>query len=77
MELSVIEPESNIIKFEPDPLFSVIVPIYDIKTDTLKRCLMSLEDQDYANLEIIGVFDGENKELEDIASVLVLGEIAV
>ena len=68
MELSVIEPESNIIKFEPDPLFSVIVPIYDIKTDTLKRCLMSLEDQDYANLEIIGVFDGENKELEDIAN---------
>ena len=55
-------------KFEADPLLSFIVPIYNIETATLKRCLMSLDEQDYQNMEVICVFDGENKELLRIAT---------
>lgn len=62
-ELAVIEPEKKIIKFEADPSFSAIVPIYDKEPAVLKRCLMSLETQDYENLEVVCVFDGPNPEL--------------
>lgn len=67
MELQMLEPEKKEIKFEADPLVSMIVPIYDIQPMTLKRCLMSLSDQDYKNLEVICVFDGPNPELEKVA----------
>lgn len=66
MELSVIEP-GKITKFLADPLVSMIVPIYDIKPEVLKRCLLSLADQDYENLEVICVFDGENEVLKKVA----------
>ena len=66
-ELSVIEPEKKEVKFKDDPFFSVIVPIYDLPTMVLKRCLMSLQSQDYEAMEVILVFDGKNKELENIA----------
>lgn len=63
---TTLEPEVKTPKFLADPLVSMIVPIYDIKTDVLKRCLMSLVDQDYERMEIICVLDGENKELESV-----------
>lgn len=66
MELSVIEPEGKVVKFSADPLFSVIVPIYDIKPEILKRCLLSLKDQDYQNKEVICVFDGPNEVLRKV-----------
>lgn len=53
-------------EFAKDPLFSFVVPIYDIKPDTLKRCLMSLEDQDYPNYEVICVMDGPNVDLVNV-----------
>ena len=67
MELQTIEPVKEAVKFEADPLISFIVPIYDLPAMTLKRCLMSLADQDYTNLEVIMVFDGPNTELEKVA----------
>src|ERR1700748_2669557 len=64
--LELVEPEVKP-KFVKDPLFSVIVPVYEVPPMVFKRCLMSLQDQDYENKEVILVFDGENKELENIA----------
>ena len=40
-----------------DPLISVIVPIYKVE-DYLKRCVESIRNQTYKNLEIILVDDG-------------------
>ena len=39
------------------PLVSVIVPVYKVKS-TLDRCVKSIVDQDYNNLEIILIDDG-------------------
>jgi len=66
MQLEVLEPQVKKSKFKSDPLFSIIVPIYDIKPKVLKRCLMSLQDQDYLNKEIICVLDGRNAELRRV-----------
>lgn len=65
--LELIEAEKKEVKFLDDPLFSVIVPVYDVPPMVFKRCLMSLRDQDYENKEVILVFDGSNPELERIA----------
>lgn len=51
-----------------EPKFSVIVPVHDVPTDTLKRCLESIEDQDYANLEVIIVPNADKKAEEDVKS---------
>lgn len=67
MTEAVLEKEPVEIKFEDDPLFSVIVPVYDIKTDVLKRCLKSISEQNYDNLEVVLVFDGPNKDLKEVA----------
>lgn len=50
-----------------EPLVSFIVPIYKNHPHTLRRCLRSLQDQDYANIEVICVLDGENDELAEVA----------
>lgn len=71
--LAVIEPEKKEEKFMDDPLVSMIVPIYDIKPDVLKRCLLSLKDQDYGNMEVICVLDGPNAELDHVAAGFVTG----
>lgn len=54
-------------KFEQkEPLLSFIVPVYKIKEDTFKRCLMSLDNQDYPNIEVIVAFDGPDPKLEKV-----------
>lgn len=53
-------------EFSEDPKLSFIVPIYKVPSDTLKRCLMSLEDQDYPNIEVICVMDGQDKDLVNV-----------
>lgn len=68
MTNAVLEPKKSAVKFASDPLFSFIVPVYDKDPMVLKRCLMSLIDQDYENKEIICVFDGQNKALMNVAS---------
>lgn len=54
-------------QFVSDPLFSVIVPVYDLPVEVFKRCLNSIEKQDYENKEVILVFDGPNDELRKLA----------
>lgn len=46
---------------------SFIVPYYK-KEKTIKKCLKSLFDQSLKDFEVIVVFDGEDKEAEDIVS---------
>lgn len=58
------------------PLFSFVVPIYNIKPEVLKRCLLSLQDQDYEPIEVICVLDGPNKELENVARSFLLSSSA-
>jgi glycosyltransferase involved in cell wall biosynthesis len=53
-------------EFAKEPLLSFIVPIYDLDPDILKRCLLSLEDQDYPNIEVVCVLDGPNVQLVNI-----------
>lgn len=54
-------------EFKEDPKFSVIVPVYDVPQDVFKRCLTSIADQDYPNLEVIIVPNGGDKEAERMA----------
>jgi glycosyltransferase involved in cell wall biosynthesis len=53
--------------FKPEPLISFIVPIYKVTAPTLKRCLSSLVDQDYQNIEVVCVYDGIDAELVNVA----------
>ena len=50
--------------FKSDPKFSFIVPVYDVPDDVFKRCLMSIVDQDYKNLEVIIVPNGDQHAAE-------------
>lgn len=70
MELQVLEPEVKTPKFTDEPLISFIVPAHanNLDPSILKRCLMSLEDQDYPNMEVIIVINGgTDSELEKTA----------
>lgn len=61
-------------QFSPEPLISFIVPVHAGHLDKviLKRCLMSLDDQDYPNREIIIVLNGgEDAELEKTAQFFI------
>lgn len=57
---------SEEIKFTPEPLLSFVVPVYKVPKDVLKRCLASLADQDYPNIEVTCVMDGADEELEKV-----------
>ncbi|WP_373269941.1 glycosyltransferase family 2 protein [Mediterraneibacter gnavus] len=45
---------------------SIIIPIYKIKLDYLKICLESCVNQVKANIEIICIIDGYDKQIEDM-----------
>ena len=67
----LLEKEPVEIKFEDDPKFSVIVPIYDLDPGILKRCLASIKEQNYDNLEVVLVFDGKNEKLKEVSDFYV------
>lgn len=46
-------------KFDKDPLFSFIIPVHKVPRSVVQRCLMSVTDQDYPELEIICVVNGD------------------
>lgn len=50
-----------------NPLISVIIPIYNVEK-YLKRCLESVVNQDYKNLEIILINDGSTDNSLEIAT---------
>ena len=69
-----------------EPLISVIVPVYNGQ-DYLENCIRSIEDQTYANIEVIIINDGSTDETGtvcdrlrtdyDNVSVLTLGDEGV
>lgn len=50
-----------------DPLLSFVIPVYKKSPQVLEKCLKSLFDMSYKNIEVICVFDGEDKGLEEVA----------
>ncbi len=71
MKATFVDKPTNKPKFRESPLLSFIVPMYDLKPDILKRCLMSLEDQDYEKIEVVCVLDGPNAELKKVCDSFV------
>ena len=74
MELQVIEPEKKTLKFDLEPMISFVVPVHanNLDQSIFKRCLMSLAEQDYPNMEVIVVLNGgDDVELERTANFYV------
>lgn len=46
---------------------SFVIPVYKKKPEQLRRCLKSLFDQSYKDIEVIAVFDGADATLEAVA----------
>jgi len=70
MQLEVIEPEKKAPRFTKDPLFSVIIPIHDVEPSVLKRCLRSVDEQDYVNREVICVLNGEFEGKSELKNIV-------
>lgn len=49
------------------PKISFVIPVYKKPPEVFERCLASLFDCSLREIEVIAVFDGENKELEMVA----------
>lgn len=49
------------------PIFSFVIPVYRKPPEVFEKCLASLFDMSLKDIEVICVFDGENKELELVA----------
>ena len=47
-------------------LFSVIVPVYNVEKKLLNKCISSIINQTYRNIEIIIVDDGSNEKTANI-----------
>lgn len=52
-------------------LVSIVLPIYNIKKEYLKKCILSLKDQTYSKIEIIMVNDGSKNRIEETCEELV------
>jgi glycosyltransferase involved in cell wall biosynthesis len=49
------------------PLISFVIPVYKKSPQVFEKCLKSLFDMSYKNIEVICVFDGLNEELQKVA----------
>lgn len=63
----------NLINQGEMPLISIIVPVYNIK-EYIERCVKSIQEQTYRNLEIILVDDGSTDGTEKILDELAAGD---
>jgi glycosyltransferase involved in cell wall biosynthesis len=52
-----------------EPLISIIVPVYQVK-EYLEKCVRSLRNQTYKNLEILLIDDGSNDGSQDLCDSL-------
>ena len=60
-----MEVKSFLVLMDSYPLISVIVPVYKVEP-WLERCVESIRNQTYSNLEIILVDDGSPDSCGDI-----------
>lgn len=54
-------------EFKEDPKVSLIVPVYDVPEGTFKRCLLSIADQDYPNIEVVIIANGSDEKAYKMA----------
>lgn len=47
------------------PIFSIIVPVYNVNPDYFRQCMQSILDQSFQQLEVILVDDGSQKYCSD------------
>lgn len=51
---------------------SIVIPIYNIKEEYIKRCINSVVNQTYKNIEIILIDDGSEKQYKEIYKKLTI-----
>ena len=58
---------------EKQPLVSVIIPVYNVAS-YVEKCVRSVEDNTYENLEIICIDDGSTDESGNLLDALAAGD---
>lgn len=62
MRSARLDIQSNLNGDDKDPLVSIVVPVFNAPVKALERCLLSLFNQSYSNVEFIIVDDGSDDE---------------
>lgn len=60
-----------------NPLLSFIIPVYKKTPEVFEKCLRSLFDMSYKQIEVICVFDGADPELQKVASRFKTKELVI
>lgn len=74
MRSAKLDIQSNLNGDDKDPLVSIVVPVFNAPVKALERCLLSLFNQSYSNVEFIIVDDGSNDECLAVEQRLVSAE---
>lgn len=74
MRSAKLDLQSNLNGDDKDPLVSIVVPVFNAPVKALERCLLSLFNQSYSNVEFIIVDDGSDDECLTVEQRLVSGE---
>lgn len=74
MRSAKLDIQSNLNGDGKDPLVSIVVPVFNAPVKALERCLLSLFNQSYSNVEFIIVDDGSDDECLAVEQRLVSAE---
>lgn len=74
MRNAKLDIQSNLNGDDKDPLVSIVVPVFNAPVKALERCLLSLFNQSYSNVEFIIVDDGSDDECLAVEQRLVSAE---
>lgn len=74
MRSAELDIQSNLNGDDKDPLVSIVVPVFNAPVKALERCLLSLFNQSYSNVEFIIVDDGSDDECLAVEQRLVSAE---
>lgn len=74
MRSAKLDIQSNLNGDDKDPLVSIVVPVFNAPVKALERCLLSLFNQSYSNVEFIIVDDGSDDECLAVEQSLVSAE---
>lgn len=74
MRSAKLDIQSNLNGDDKDSLVSIVVPVFNAPVKALERCLLSLFNQSYSNVEFIIVDDGSDDECLAVEQRLVSAE---